>query len=273
MDFGLNDKIAVVTGASKGIGLAVTRHLAAEGARVVAGARGSTPELDALVMGGGGAGRGGAGGSVTFVPVDLSTAAGPGVLVERAIALHGGVDILVNNVGGGELRFDGFLAVPDSEWLRVFDFNVMTAVRACRVAIPSMLERGGGAIVNISSINSMLPQTYVLDYSAAKAALKNLGKGLSEEYGPQGIRVNTVSPGATATPLWLTPETGAAAVFGATVGKTIEEVVEMVSAGFALGRFSLADEIAAVVTLLCSPRGGAVTGADYVVDAGTLKQM
>ena len=263
MDFGLKDQIAVVTGASKGIGLAVTQHLVAEGARVVAGARGSTPELDALV----------AAGSVSFVPVDLAAADGPGSLVQQAIALHGGVDILVNNVGGGEMRFDGFLAIPDSEWLRVFDFNVMTAVRACRVAIPSMLERGGGAIVNISSINAMLPQSFVPDYSAAKAALKNFGKGLSEEFGPRGIRVNTVSPGATATPLWLTPVTGAAAVVGATMGKTADEVVEMISAGFALGRFSHADEVAAVVTLLCSPRGGAVTGADYVVDAGTLKQM
>jgi NAD(P)-dependent dehydrogenase (short-subunit alcohol dehydrogenase family) len=263
MDLGLKDKIAVVTGASKGIGLAVTQHLVAEGARVVAGARSTTPELDVLVAAGG----------VTFVPVDLAAGDAPGSLVQRAIDLHGGVDILVNNVGGGELRFDGFLAIPDSEWLRVFDFNVMTAVRACRVAIPSMLERGGGAIVNISSINSMLPQTFVLDYSAAKAALKNLGKGLSEEYGPKGIRVNTVSPGATATPLWLTPETGAAARFGATVGKSAEEVVEMVAAGFALGRFAEADEVAAVVALLCSPKGGAVTGADYVVDSGTLKQM
>ena len=263
MDLGLKDKIAVVTGASKGIGLAVTQNLVAEGVRVVAGARGSTPELDALV----------AGGSVTFVAVDLALAEGPGLLVQQAIALHGGVDLLVNNVGGGDLRFDGFLAVPESEWLRVFDFNVMTAVRACRVAIPSMLERGGGSIVNISSINSMLPQSFVIDYSAAKAALKNLGKGLSEEFGPRGIRVNTVSPGATATPLWLTPETGAAARFGATVGKTVDEVVELVSAGFALGRFAEADEVAAVVTLLLSPKAGAVTGADYVVDAGTLKQM
>lgn len=262
MDLGLKDKIAVVTGASRGIGLAVTQQLAAEGAVVVGGARSSTPELDELVRGG----------RVTFVSTDLSQPDAPGALVRGAIAQHGGIDLLVNNVGGGELRFEGFLGTSESEWLRVFDFNVMTVVRACKAAIPAMIERGGGSIVNISSINSVLPQSFVVDYSAAKAALKNLGKDLSEEFGPQGVRVNTVSPGATATPLWLTPETGAAARFGATVGKTADEVVEMVSSTFALRRFSTADEVAAVVTLLLSERAGSTTGADVVVDAGTLKQ-
>ena len=262
MDLGLKDKIAVVTGASKGIGLAVTQNLVAEGVRVVAGSRASTPELDVLV----------AAGNVTFLAVDLATPEGPGALVQHAIDLYGGLDLLCNNVGGGEIRFDGFLGITDAEWLRVFDFNVMTAVRACRVAIPSMIARGGGSIVNISSINAVLPQTAVIDYSAAKAALKNLGKALSEEFGPKGIRVNTVSPGATATPLWLTPETGAAARFGKPLGKTAQEVVELVSSTFALGRFAEADEVAGVVTLLLSPKAGAVTGSDVVVDAGTLKQ-
>jgi NAD(P)-dependent dehydrogenase (short-subunit alcohol dehydrogenase family) len=263
MDLGLKDKIAVVTGASKGIGLAVTQHLAAEGATVVAGARTLSPELEALV----------AGGTVTFAHADFAKPEAPGALVRHAIDLHGGVDLLVNNVGGGDIRFDGFLGTPESEWIRVFDFNVMTAVRTCLVAIPSMIERGGGSIVNISSINAMLPQTYVIDYSAAKAALKNLGKGLSEEFGPKGVRVNTVSPGATSTPLWTEPEKGAAHRYGKAIGKTADEVIDMIAAGFALGRFATADEVAAMVTLLLSPRAGSVTGADVVVDAGTLKQM
>lgn len=262
MDLGLKDKIAVVSGASKGIGLAVAQHLHAEGAILVCGSRSSSPELDALV----------AAGRTTFVPSDFRAQEAPGALVQKAIDLHGGVDLLCNNVGGGDLRFDGFLGTPDSEWLKVFDFNVMTTVRACRVAIPSMIERGGGSIVNISSINAMLPQSFVVDYSAAKAALKNLGKDLSEEFGPQGVRVNTVSPGATATPLWLEPEQGAAIRYGRAIGKSIDEVIEMVSSTFALRRFSTADEVAAVVTLLLSPKAGSTTGADIVVDAGTLKQ-
>jgi NAD(P)-dependent dehydrogenase (short-subunit alcohol dehydrogenase family) len=262
MNLGLQDKIAVVSGASKGIGLATTQRLAAEGAIVVAGSRRCSDDLVALV----------AGGSVTYVASDFTQPDAPGALVQAAIDQHGGIDLLVNNVGGGDIRFEGFLGTPDSEWLRVFDFNVMTAVRACRVAIPSMIARGGGSIVNISSINAVLPQTAVIDYSAAKAALKNLGKALSEEFGPKGIRVNTVSPGATATPLWLEPGTGAAARFGAPMGKTAEEVVEMVSSTFALGRFAEAEEIAAMVALALSPACAALTGADLGVDAGTLTQ-
>lgn len=263
MDLGLKDKVAVISGASKGIGLACAQQLVEEGALVVAGSRTETAELQALV----------ATGRCTFVPSDFRTTGAPGALVQAAIDGHGGVDLLVNNVGGGDLRFNGFLETPDSEWLKVWDFNVMTTVRACRVAIPSMVERGGGSIVNISSINAMLPQSFVVDYSAAKAALKNLGKDLSEEFGPQGVRVNTVSPGATSTPLWMEPANGAAIRYGRAIGKTADEVVEMVASTFALRRFSTADEVAAVVTLLLSPRAGSTTGADVVVDAGTLKQM
>lgn len=154
MDLGLRDKVVVVTGASQGIGLAVARAFREEGARVVAGARRSSPELDALS----------AQGAVVPVAVDLTEPDGPALLVERAVRTFGGLDALVNNLGAG-------------------------AVPACRAALPALIERGSGAIVNLASVNSFQPDPSVADYCAAKAALASLSKALSMEFGPKRIRV------------------------------------------------------------------------------------
>src|SRR5688572_15284472 len=141
MELGLTGKLAVVTGASRGIGAAVMEALGAEGARVVGGSR-SGP-----------------------VEVDLSTPEGPGYLIERAVADIGGIDILVNNVGHGAMRPDP-AAVTDADWRDSLELNLMSAVRACRAAIPVMLERGGGAIVSVASVNAFLPEPSAIDYSA-----------------------------------------------------------------------------------------------------------
>src|SRR5262245_29928573 len=142
MDLNLHDKIAVVTGASKGIGLAIVKALAREGACVVAGSRSIPAELAALRDAR----------QVTVVTVDLGTPDGADALIRAAVDRHGKIDLLVNNLGAASPR-TGFLEVNDAEWQRVFDLTLFSAVRASRAALPHILAAGGGAIVNISSIN------------------------------------------------------------------------------------------------------------------------
>jgi NAD(P)-dependent dehydrogenase (short-subunit alcohol dehydrogenase family) len=225
MDLELTDKVAVVTGASKGIGLAVVRELAGEGAHVVAGAR-STETLEGLDR-------------VTAYAVDLLDPDGPGRLVAHAIDLHGRVD-----------------------------------VRATRAAVADMLERGAGTIVNVASVNAFFePDGAVLDYGAAKAALLNVAKALSQELGPKGIRINSVSPGPVATDLWLGDD-GVAATIGRATGADPDAVrTQVIDQGIPTGRFSTPEEVATIVALLASPRTANVTGSDYVIDGGLIKTM
>src|SRR3954453_15054576 len=163
MDLHLDGKVAVVTGASKGIGLAIVAALAEAGATVVAGSRVTGSGVAALT----------ARLAVEPVSVDLATPDGPAQLVECAVAGFGGLDILVNNVGGLKFHPGGFLATTDADWQRAFDLNVLSTVRAVRAALPALLARGGGAIVNISSLNARMPDAPITDYSAAKAAVTN----------------------------------------------------------------------------------------------------
>ena len=224
----LTGQTAVVTGASRGIGLAVTRVLAASGAHVVAGALHSSAELGKLA----------AEGSVTISELDLAAPGGPADLVALAGTR---VDILVNNVGGAPPRTSGFLAITDEEWLATLNLNLMTAVRASRAALPAMLAAGQGAIVNICSVNSMLSDPAVMDYSAAKAAVASSSKALSKEVGPKGIRVNTVSPGPVATDLWLGAN-GVAATVGNATGARPEDVASSAASEMVTGRFSRPEE-------------------------------
>src|SRR3954447_25935020 len=147
MDTNLTDKVAVVAGASKGIGLATSQALAAAGAYVIAGARHNSPELQALE----------AAGSATFLAADLSTTAGPQALIAAGAERRGG-DILVNNAGSVTPRFGGLLSVTDEDWAAALSLNFLSAVRTTREAIPHMLGRGGGAIVMIGSVNATLPE-------------------------------------------------------------------------------------------------------------------
>jgi NAD(P)-dependent dehydrogenase (short-subunit alcohol dehydrogenase family) len=258
MDLGLQDKVAVVTGASKGIGLAITRALVEEGVRVVAGARSVGDDLAELT----------ATGSVRAIAVDLSTADGPAALVASAEEF-GRLDILVNNVGAVTPRLTGFLEITDEQWLTSLTLNLMAAVRTTRAALPPMLAAGHGNIVTTSSVNAVLPDPTVMDYSAAKAALASFSKALSKEVGPKGIRVNTVSPGPVATDLWLGAE-GVAATVAAATGDDAQAVAGAVAAQSVTGRFTQPHEIADLVLLLASDRAGNVTGADFVIDGGLI---
>ncbi|UYK40344.1 SDR family NAD(P)-dependent oxidoreductase [Microbacterium terricola] len=264
MDLGLSGKVAVVTGASKGIGLAITQGLVAEGARVVAGARSSTPELDELVSSG----------AVLFESVDLSEADAPARLVART-AEFGGLDILVNNVGAVAFRFEGFLSITDDDWLDTLNLSFLAAVRTTRAALPLLLERGGGNVVTIGSVNAFLPDPPVVDYSAAKAAVWNLSKSLSKEFGAQNIRFNTISPGPVATQLWL-GEHGVAATAAKNLGVDIDTARDQVVAsqgGFSTGRFTQPSEVADLALILASNRAGNVTGADFLIDGGLVKTL
>ena len=259
MDLGLTGKSVVVTGAGRGIGLAITRAFVGEGARVIAGSRRTSVDLKELANQG----------FVTPVEVDLADAVGPGRLVEAA---GDRIDILVNNVGIAPPRPGGFLAVTDEQWTATWNLNVMAAVRATRAALPVMLAGGGGAIVNIGSVNARLPDPLVIDYSAAKAALVNLAKALSKEFGGRGIRVNTVDPGPVSTDLWLGAG-GVAATVGATHGIASDDVVAAAAATTVTGRFSRPDEIADLVLLLSSSRTANVVGADVTIDGGLITTL
>jgi NAD(P)-dependent dehydrogenase (short-subunit alcohol dehydrogenase family) len=260
MDLRLKDKVAVVTGASKGIGLAITRALADEGALVVAGAR-TTETLKDLPR-------------VSAMPLDLTAPDAPAHLVGRAMEQHGRLDVLVNNVGAARVRLKGFLGTTDEDFESSMQINFFAAVRATRAALGPMLKQGRGAIVNVASVNSFFqPDSGVIDYGAAKAALVNFTKAISMEFGPRGIRINSVSPGPVSTDLWL-GKGGVAETVAQAAGVDADTARSRIVAGMGgipTGRFSTPEEVATLVVMLSSERTANVTGANYVIDGGLIK--
>jgi NAD(P)-dependent dehydrogenase (short-subunit alcohol dehydrogenase family) len=264
MDMGLEGRACVVTGASRGIGLAVAQAFAHEGAHVVAGARHPGKPLEELAD------------SHGLVPVagDLTTVEGVERLVETAKDRFGGIDVLVNNVGIVHLRPNGFLSVTDEDFAKTLDANFFSAVRACRAALPALLA-ARGTIVTISSVNAFYPDPGLIDYTVSKAALTNFSKALSKEVGPQGVRVNTVAPGPVSTDMWL-GESGLASQAGSAMGvdpDTAREKLVEGTGGFATGRFTRPDEVADLVLLLASDRAGNITGTDVTIDGGLIKTL
>jgi NAD(P)-dependent dehydrogenase (short-subunit alcohol dehydrogenase family) len=261
MNLDLADRVAVVTGGSKGIGLAVVEELLAEGARVVVGAR----SVDAL----------GALDGVEALAVDLSSPDGPARLIDHAVSAHGRVDVLVNNVGAARIRTEGFMALTDADFESSMNINFYAALRATRAAVADMLRRGEpGAVVNVASVNAFFqPDGGVIDYGAAKAALVNFSKALSQELAPKGIRINNVSPGPVETDLWLA-EDGVAATVAKATGASAQDVRDGLIAGnIPSGRFSTPREVATLVTLLASSRTANVTGSNFVIDGGLVKTV
>lgn len=262
MDTQLTGKTAVVTGASRGIGLATVSALIREGMRVVAAARTITPELKET-------------GAVPM-PVDLSTPDGPGRLIDQAVAELGGLDVLVNNVGGGdssEGQAGGFLSLTDQQWADMVELNFLAAVRASRAALPHLIERRG-AIVTVSSNGARIPHSGPIAYTTAKAALTAFGKALAEEFGPQGVRVNTVSPGPVRTALWEGPDSYGAEL-ASSMGLSHGDLLAAVPAGAGMltGRFVEPEEVATLITYLASPLAASITGTDHLVDAGAVKTV
>jgi 3-oxoacyl-[acyl-carrier protein] reductase len=245
MDLGLGGKRCLVTGSTGGIGLEVARQLAAESARVVTCGRREAPDV----------------GEAGHVTAELEHAPGPERAVTEAVAALGGLDVLVNNVGmARQARFED---VPDDEWDAYWQLNVMSYMRAIRAALPH-LQDGGGAIVNVSSSAGKRPSTGMPHYSVTKAAVLSLSRLVADLYAKDGIRSNAVTPGPTATEIWL-GDGGLADQQGER-----DDVLAKVGAGRPLGRLARPEEIASVIVFLCSERASYVTGAAWSADGGTV---
>jgi 3-oxoacyl-[acyl-carrier protein] reductase len=251
MDLQLTDKVAIVTGSSRGLGLAAARALAVEGCRVCLCARGvealasASREVEALAWGGD---------RVLSVTADVSTAAGVDAVVDRAAETFGGVDILVNNVGraaGGDL-----LETSDAEWQAAFDETLYPAVRASRRVVPYMRARGGGVILLIASIWGR-ESGGRMTYNAVKAAEISLGKSLAQQLAGVNIRVNSIAPGSIHFPggSWDRRQQA-----------DPEGIAEFVRRELPFGRFGRADEVGAVVAFLASPCASWISGACIPVD-------
>jgi 3-oxoacyl-[acyl-carrier protein] reductase len=251
MDLDLRDRSCVVTGSTRGIGLATARMLADEGARVVTCGRGGAPGV----------------GEALHVQVDLAGIGEPARLIAEAEEFLGSVDVLVNNVGAAYQA--DFHELEDEQWEQIWNLNVMSYVRTIRAVLPAMRRQGRGVIVNVSSTSGKRPSTSMPDYSVTKAAVLSLSRLVADVYAQEGIRCNAVAPGPTATEAWLGVG-GLADQQAARTGKSRAEVLRAVAAGRPLGRLAEAEEIAAVVVFLCSERAGYVTGAAWSADGGTV---
>jgi len=251
MDLSLTDKIAIVTGSSRGLGLASARALVAEGCRVCICARGADRLTEAAMEVEAAARKPQ---MVLAVQADVSTAAGVELVMARTEETFGGLDILVNNVGraaGADL-----LGTSDAEWQAAFDETLFPAIRASRLAVPLMRARGGGVVLLIASIWGR-ESGGRMTYNAVKAAEISLGKAMAQQLAPMNIRVNSIAPGSILFPggSWERRQQA-----------DPEGMAEFVERELPFGRFGRPEEVGAVVAFLASPRASWVSGASITVD-------
>lgn len=246
---------ALVTGGTQGLGAAIVDRLAAGGARVATTARSPGTPRDSAEL---------------FVQADLSTLAGVEEVARQVRDSFGSVDILVHNVGGSSAPSGGVLASKEEDWQRALDLNLLCAVRLDRALLPAMLERGSGAIVHISSIQRRLPlYDATLAYAAAKAALTTYSKGLANELGPRGIRVNTVAPGFIETAAAQRLIATLAGAAGTDHARARQSLIDQLG-GIPIGRPAMPEEVAELVAFLVSDRAASIHGTEVVVDGGTV---
>lgn len=254
-DLGLEGRRALVTGGTKGLGAAVVTVLVGAGVKVLTAAR-SIP--DALPDGG------------DFVAADLSKADGCDAVAKAVTQQLGGIDIIVNVLGGSSAPGGGFAALDDQEWSKALDQNLMAAVRLDRALLPSMIEQRSGVIIHVTSIQRELPlPESTTAYAAAKAALSAYSKSLSKEVTPKGIRVVRVSPG------WIETEAAAnlakrLAEHAGTDYEGGKKIIMQSLGGIPLGRPAKPSEVADLIAFLASDRAGSITGTEYVIDGGTV---
>jgi 3-oxoacyl-[acyl-carrier protein] reductase len=253
MDLGLRGRVAVVTGASAGIGLATARALSAEGAEVVMVGR-SAERLEAAAVE--------IGGGPQTIAADVTDPAAPERIAEVAAA-----DVLVNNAGTSAIRQLDDLT--DEEWQQQWELNVMAPMRLMKALAPGMAERGWGRIVNVASSSGKRPSSTNAAYSVAKAAELSLSRVFADAYAARGVLVNAVTPGMVGSGLWL-EDGGMAEQVAAAQGTTREEALESAAGRIPLGRLGAPEEIAAVVVFLCSERASNVTGAAWSADGGSV---
>lgn len=257
-DLQLDGLRTVVTGGTMGLGAAVVQTLVEAGARVATSARDvSVPPME----------------GVTYIGADLTTATGVAHLAKTVLEMWGGVDIVINVLGGSNTPGGGFAAISDEQWLAELNLNLMPAVRLDRALLPSMLAQGSGVIIHVSSIQRMMPlYESTTAYAAAKAALTTYSKSLAKEVMPKGVRVLSVAPG------WI--ETEASVRFAQRLaeqagtdyegGKRI--VMESIG-GIPLGRPAKPQEVADLIVFLASSRAASISGSEHRIDGGTISTL
>lgn len=251
----LTGRRALVTGGTKGVGAAVVESLRTAGVMVVATAR-SVPDT--------------APDGIIYIAADLTTAEGCRAVADAVLNSLGGIDIIVNVLGGSSAPGGGFAALNDGEWDAAINQNLMPAVRIDRALLPSMIAQGSGVIIHVTSIQHKLPlPESTTAYAAAKAALSTYSKSLSKEVTPKGIRVVRVSPG------WIETEAAVrlAERLAEQAGTDYEggtKIIMEALGGIPLGRPAQPQEVADLITFLVSPRAAAITGTEYVIDGGTV---
>jgi NAD(P)-dependent dehydrogenase (short-subunit alcohol dehydrogenase family) len=255
-DLQLANKRVLVTGSTMGVGAAVVDVLRSAGAQIVTTAR--KAPVSSLP------------GGVQFFAADLSTAQGASALADHVFRQLGGVDVLVNVLGGSSAPGGGYAALDDAEWSKELNLNLMSAVRLDRALLPSMIAQGSGVIIHVTSIQRVLPlPESTIAYAASKAALSTYSKALSKEVTPKGVRVVRVSPG------WI--ETDAAVAMAqrlaAQAGTDYEggkQIIMKSLGGIPLGRPAKPKEVADLIAFLVSPLASSITGTEYVIDGGTV---
>jgi NAD(P)-dependent dehydrogenase (short-subunit alcohol dehydrogenase family) len=248
-------KRVLVTGGTKGIGEAIARRFALGGAPVATTARSEAANGQDYAL---------------FIKADIGTARGVQNVVDRIQREWGGLDILVNNVGGTETKAGGFEVLTDEDWQGILEVNLLAAVRLDRAFLPGMIERKSGVVIHISSVAHRLPfPNSTLAYAAAKAALTTYSKGLAKAVAPKGVRVTTISPGFIET-------TGAKGMIddicrgsGISENAARQRIMDMLG-GIPMGRTGRPEEVAELGAFLASDRGAFISGADYIIDGGTM---
>lgn len=250
----LSGKTALVTGGTKGIGRAIADKLASQGARVIVTAR-SQPEDKNLPY--------------QYIAADLTIPSQVADLTSQLNAEYGGIDILINNAGGLTTPGGGFSTLTDADWEKEFQLNLFASIRLDKMLVPKMIEKKSGVIIHISSVAGKQPLWHLnMAYAVAKAALNSYSKTLASELASKGVRVLTVSPGATKTPPMEKFVTDYAASAGISTEEAFDQLLNQVG-GIPMGRMAEPAEVASLIHFLVSPGASYLTGANYAIDGGS----